>query len=379
MGEEPLRILQVLRAPVGGLFRHVYDLTEELARRGHLIGVVADSVTSDARTGERLRSLAPSIALGTYYFPMPRTVGWGDLTTPFKVRALANRLNIDVLHGHGSKGGVHARLARLGAKQRVALNTPHGGVLNYRPGSVAGGVFRSIERMIGHITDAYVFESAYAKDAFHRLIGAPPCAEAVIHNGLAPAEFEPVMPDGDAKDFVFIGEFRAAKGIGYLIDAFAPLVGPDGRPATMAMAGDGPEFEQTKARIAQLGLSDRIELMGVKPAREALRRGRCLVVPSLAESLPYVILEGASGGVPVISTNVGGIGEIFGPTSGTLIAAADTGALRGAMQAYLDDPQAAAALARERLDYVRPRFSIAHMVDQIEALYRRVLPLRRGG
>jgi len=49
------------------------------------------------------------------------------------------------------------------------------------------------------------------------------------------------------------------------------------------------------------------------------------------------------------------------------------------MQAYLDDPQAAAALARERLDYVRPRFSIAHMVDQIEALYRRVLPLRRGG
>jgi len=99
----------------------------------------------------------------------------------------------------------------------------------------------------------------------------------------------------------------------------------------------------------------------------------------LAASLPYVILECASGGVPVISTNVGGIGEIFGPTSGTLIAAADTGALRGAMQAYLDDPQAAAALARERLDYVRPRFSIAHMVDQIEALYRRVLPLRRGG
>jgi glycosyltransferase involved in cell wall biosynthesis len=379
VGDEPLRILQVLRAPVGGLFRHVYDLTEELARRGHLIGVVADSLTSDARTGERLRSLAPSIALGTYYLPMPRAVGWGDLTTPFRIRALADRLRIDVLHGHGSKGGVHARLARLGARERVALNTPHGGVLNYRPGSVAGGVFRGIERMIGFITDAYVFESAYAKEAFHRLIGPPPCAEAVIHNGLAPAEFEPVMLDKDAKDFVFIGEFRAAKGIGYLIDAFPQLTAPDGRPATMAMAGGGPEFEQTKARIAQMGLAGRIELLGVRPAREALKRGRCLVVPSLAESLPYVILEGASGGLPVISTNVGGIGEIFGPSSDTLVPPADTEALRGAMQAFLADPQAAVGLAQDRLDYIRPRFSIAHMVDQIEALYRQVLPIRRGG
>jgi glycosyltransferase involved in cell wall biosynthesis len=128
-----------------------------------------------------------------------------------------------------------------------------------------------------------------------------------------------------------------------------------------------------------MGLAGRIDLLGVRPAREALKRGRCLVVPSLAESLPYVVLEGASGGLPVISTNVGGIGEIFGPSSDTLVPPADAEALRGAMQAFLADPQAAAGLAQDRLDYIRPRFSIAHMVDQIEALYRQVLPIRRGG
>ena len=378
MTAPPLRILQVLRAPVGGLFRHVFDLTEELARRGHLIGVVADSLTSDALTGQRLRELAPSIALGTYYFPMPRTVGWGDFTTPFRVRALAGRLDIDVLHGHGSKGGVNARLARVGDRRRVALNTPHGGVLNYRPGSVSGGLFRGIERMIGTITDAYVFESAYAQQAFHRLIGTPPCAEAVIHNGLASTEFEPVVCDPDARDFIFVGEFRAAKGIGYLIDALARTAAPDGRPATLAMAGSGPELEQTQARIAELGLSDRIELLGVQPMRQALRRGRCLVVASLAESLPYVILEGASAGLPVIATNVGGVREIFGPTSPSLIPAADAGALSAAMGHVLADPAAAADEARLRLDYIKPRFSIAHMVDQIEALYRDVLARRRG-
>jgi len=374
----PLRILQVLRAPVGGLFRHVYDLTEELAKRGHQVGVVADSLTSDAMTGQRLRTLAPSIALGTYYFPMPRTVGVGDLTTPFKVRQLARQLNIDVLHGHGAKGGVHARLARVGPTGRVALNTPHGGVLNYKPGTMVGGFFRSIERMIGSITDAYVFESAYAKEAFHRLIGPPPCAEAVIHNGLAPAEFEPLPVDSDARDFVYVGEFREAKGIGYLIDALGGVKTRDGRPATIAMAGSGPEFEQTNARIASLGLSDRIDLLGVMPVREALKRGRCLVVASLAESLPYVILEGSAAGRPVLSTNVGGIGEIFGPTSASMFPPADANALRAAMQGFLDNPEAAAKEAQIRLDYIRPRFSIAHMVDQIEELYRDVLAKRRG-
>jgi glycosyltransferase involved in cell wall biosynthesis len=370
--------MQVLRAPVGGLFRHVYDLTEELAKRGHQVGVVADSLTSDALTGQRLRELAPSIALGTYYFPMPRTVGIGDITTPLKVRRLANELKIDVLHGHGAKGGVHARLARLGRGDRVALNTPHGGVLNYKPGTLVGGFFRSIEHAIGAITDAYVFESAFAQRRFHEMIGRPPCAEVVIHNGLAPEEFDPLPCDPDAHDFVYVGEFRGAKGITYLIDALVDVKSADGRPATMAMAGGGPDFEQTKARIAQLGLTDRIEILGVRPVRQALNRGHCLVVASLAESLPYVILEGSAAGRPVISTNVGGIAEIFGPTSGSLFPAADTAALRAAMQKFIDDPAAAMAEARVRLDYIRPRFSISHMVDQIEALYYETLAKRRG-
>ena len=378
MAAEPLRILQVLRAPVGGLFRHVYDLTEELAKRGHQVGVVADSLTSDAMTGQRLRALAPSISLGTHYLPMPRTVGLGDFTTPFAVRALANRLGIEVLHGHGSKGGVHARLARFGRHDRVALNTPHGGVLNYRPGTIVGGFFRGIERAIGSITDAYIFESGYAQQAFHRMIATPPCAEAVIHNGLAPAEFDPLPCDPDAHDFVFVGEFREAKGIGYLIEAIADVKAPDGRPATLAMAGSGPELEATKEKVLRMGLAERIELLGVKPAREALKRGHCLVVASLAESLPYVILEGASAGRPVLSTNVGGIGEIFGPTSASLFPPADAGALRKAMQGFMDDSKAAVAEAAIRLDYIRPRFTIAHMVDQIEALYREVLA-KRGG
>lgn len=375
---EPLRILQILRAPVGGLFRHVNDLTRELAARGHAIGIVADTITSDALTAERLGSLAPLCSLGIHQFPMPRTIGAGDFTTPFKVRALARRLNVDVLHGHGAKGGVQARFARAGRNGRVALNTPHGGVLNYKPGSLQGNFFRAIERGIMRWTDAYIFESRFAQQAFNAQLGKPPCPGPVIHNGLTPEGFVPVVPDLDARDFVFIGEFREVKGISYLLEALAQAKSPDGRPATLAMAGGGPDLDAIKAQIARLGVEARVDLLGVKPARPTLKRGRCLVVPSLAESLPYVILEAASAGRPVIATDVGGVAEIFGPTSESLVPAANSEALRIEMQRFLDDPESSDREAEKRLGYIRAGFSVSHMTDQIESLYREILATRRA-
>jgi glycosyltransferase involved in cell wall biosynthesis len=372
----PLRILQILRAPVGGLFRHVSDLTRELGTRGHEIGIVADSLTFDGLTAERLKTLERYARLGIHSMPMPRTVGPGDLTSPFKIRELASRLDIQVLHGHGAKGGLNARWGRIGAKNRVSLYTPHGGVLNYKVGSPVGLMFRLFEQLLVGFTDGFIFESAFAQQAFFRMIAHPTQPTPVIHNGLTPAEFEPIVPNADARDFVFIGEFREMKGIRYMLQALVDVRGPGGQPATIAMAGDGPDRDAILAQIATLGLSDRVTLLGVKPARPTLHLGRCEVVPSLAESLPYVILEAASAARPVIATNVGGISEIFGPTAGSLLPPADAPALRRAMQSFMDNPAAADAEASARLEYIRDRFSLKHMTDQIEALYRQVLATR---
>ena len=134
---------------------------------------------------------------------------------------------------------------------------------------------------------------------------------------------------------------------------------------------------RSRPRLRAWGCKSASPLLGVKPARPTLHLGRCLVVPSLAESLPYVILEGAAAGLPVIATDVGGVSEIYGPTAASLLPAADAGALQRTMQAALDDPTAAAHEAELRLAHIRAGFSVAHMADQIEALYRQVLVTRR--
>ena len=138
MATRKLRILQVMRAPVGGLFRHVADLTRALDARGHEIGLVVDKLANDAQTEERLTALASHARLGIHRFAMPRVLGRGDLVTPLAVRRLANSLQIDVLHGHGAKGGFYARLARIGGAKAVALYTPHGGVLHFSKTSSSG-------------------------------------------------------------------------------------------------------------------------------------------------------------------------------------------------------------------------------------------------
>ena len=59
-----MRILHCLRAPVGGLFRHVLDLAAEQARRGHAVGILADSNAEDRLTSPKFASIAPLLQLG---------------------------------------------------------------------------------------------------------------------------------------------------------------------------------------------------------------------------------------------------------------------------------------------------------------------------
>lgn len=364
-----LRILQVMRAPVGGLFRHVADLTRELAAKGHAVGLVVDSLANDAQTEGKLTELLPHAELGIHRFAMPRVLGSGDLSTPFAVRRLARSLDIDILHGHGAKGGFYARLARLGGGKAVALYTPHGGVLHFSQSSASGRIFHKLEKALMSQTAALIFESAYAKATYSTLIGAPTCPTEIIHNGLAPDEFIPVTQDADADDFVFVGELRDLKGVHVLAEALTGLRRPDGTPATLVMAGDGPARDELQTQITALGLGDRIALLGAQPARPTFARGRIAVVPSLAESLPYVVLEAAAAQLPVISTRVGGIPEIFGPTAGSLVPANNAAELAAAMQAALDSPAKAHVEMATRLRHIEERFSLATMAGSIEDLY----------
>ncbi|MPZ59372.1 MAG: glycosyltransferase [Rhizobiales bacterium] len=370
----PLRILHVVRAPVGGLFRHVCDLARGQSERGHSVGLIADSSTGGAAADTVLAALAPQLTLGVSRIPIARDIGASDVVGLARMFRIIRAASPDVLHGHGAKGGACARLAPA-QSSTIRVYTPHGGSLHYRPGTLGGALYGTLERLLMPRTDLFLFESAYARGTFVDHIGVPTGIARVVCNGVGEAEFAPVTPAADATDFVFVGELRRLKGVDLLLDALASLR-QSGRHATLTIVGEGPDGAGFRAQAARLDLADIVRFAGYRPAREAFALGRILVMPSRNESLPYVVLEAAAAGVPIIASHVGGIPEIFGPQAICLVPPEDSAALARAVGAAIEQPagsKAAAATTRER---VRQLFSLDAMVGGVLDGYREALTPR---
>lgn len=375
---EPLNILHVFRAPVGGLFRHVLDLATEQVARGHRVGLIADSNTGGARAEEMLGKLMPSLALGLTRFPMRRHVGPGDLPALMHVMRRIADANADIVHGHGAKGGAYARMS-FNQRRAVRAYTPHGGSLVFGHDSLTGKIYLGTERLLMLGGDLYLFESAYSAEIFRRKIGKAKGLVRVVHNGVSRQEFAPIPVVADATDLVFMGELRALKGIDLLIDAIS-LLHRKGQAVTATLVGDGPDRAAFEEQVERLGLANAIRFTGAMPARPALGLGRIMVVPSRAESLPYVVLETAAAGKPLIATRVGGIPEIYGPLSDRLVPAENSGALAAAIEQALAQPEAAAEVADRLRERVARSFSVETMVDGVLAGYQDALKvLRQSG
>lgn len=369
---QTLRILHCMRAPVGGLFRHVLDLAGEQAARGHEVGIVADSNAGDRLTAQRFAAIKPKLKLGIALTPMSRMPGLGDLGATRTVYRLAASLRPDVLHGHGAKGGAYARLAASLARRSgwpvKSFYTPHGGTLHYRPSSAMGRVFGSLEGALGTMTGGFIFESDYAYRLYSGRLGPLDAPARVIHNGLQPDDFVAHTPSKNAADFVFIGELRDIKGVDVLLQSLARL--NTKRPVTAVLVGSGPDSDELQTLAKTLGLAEVTNFPGPIPAREAFNLGRCLVVPSRGESFPYVVLEAGAAGIPLIATNVGGIPEIVAGTDTELIPAGDETALALAMKAFLDDPVNAALRAATLNANVAEKFSVESMTSAVLGFYR---------
>ena len=373
-----LRIFHVFRAPLGGLFRHVIDLANAQVERGHEVGLFFDSQARGDHVARALASIKGGLSLGVWGAPIKRNPDISDLAVLSKLQRLTRMINPDVIHGHGSKGGLYARapgLARRGGPVRAY--TPHGGSFNYQPGAPTHRLYMAAEKILALATDVFLFESSYIANRFDAFVGASAGMRRIVANGIGAAEFEPAAPDADAADFLYVGELRAAKGVDTLLEALA-FAGPRlGRKPSAVLVGSGPDKDILRAQARRLGIADQIAFPGPMPVREAFKLGRIMVVPSRAESMPYVVLEAAGARVPMVATDVGGIPEIFGPYKARLGPSGDAGDLcRRMIAKLLEPPDARDEQAADLAFYVAEHFSINVMVNSVMAGYHDALTQR---
>ncbi|WP_354493466.1 glycosyltransferase [Mesorhizobium robiniae] len=368
---DTLRIVHCFRSPVGGIFRHVRDLTEAQVAAGHLVGIVCDSTTGGDFEEHLFEQMKGRMALGIHRTPMQRHVGPGDLASAWRTFKIIKELRPDVLHGHGAKGGVYARLfgslLRVSRSRVARLYSPHGGSLHYDETTVAGKLFFALERFMARFTDYLLFVSDYERQTYRRKVGEPPTPNNLVHNGLRAAEFEPVRTEQNAADVLYIGMMRDLKGPDIFIDALVLAGKRLGRPLKAVMVGAGDDLPRYHAQVKELGLEGHIRFLPPMPARKAFALAELVVVPSRAEAMPYIVLETLAAGKSMIATAVGGIPEILGAGSPALIRP-DPRELGDKMSAALADLKAYSSLMPNTAD-LKSRFGADVMAAAIETAY----------
>lgn len=366
MTEPPIRTLQVVESCSAGVGRHAIDLSLGLQGRGHPVTLVYSRSRTDARFErglERLRHLGGE----TVEIPMAREIGRGDLVSLRALRRLMReRGPFDVVHGHSGKAGL---LVRLAAARRVPLvYTPHAYI------TMATGLSARKRRLYGMVERALgrkgLTINVSEDERRHALqLGLQAARLTVVYNGIeAPppprrAELRARHGVGEETAFGFVGRLDAQKNPLLLVRAFARV--REALPeARLVMVGDGPLRAAVEAEagpgVLLLGSVDGLEHMPMFDA---------FVVSSDYEGFPYVLIEAAMRGLPIVSTRVGGVGEIVTEgENGRLVPTGDAAALAAAMVEVGGDDALRARMAgamQGRTD----RFGVDAMVEATLAAY----------
>jgi L-malate glycosyltransferase len=147
----------------------------------------------------------------------------------------------------------------------------------------------------------------------------------------------------------------------------------------LAIGGTGPELDALRSAALAHGVGDAVHFLGrCEEPIETLRGSQICVHPSWAESFPYVILEAMAVGLPIVASDVGGIGEaLVHGRDGVLVPARNRDALARALIDLLDDPLRARQMGDSARARVREQFTKSAMIAGLMGVYEEVLLPRR--
>ncbi len=171
------------------------------------------------------------------------------------------------------------------------------------------------------------------------------------------------VEEGGEPGLLFVGRLRLRKGVEVLLRALSRAARPRRPPLSprLRIAGDGEHRQALERAAVRFGVRDQVDFLGRRgPAeiRWLLERSAALVVPSIYEGMPLVILEAMVAGVPVVASRVSGIPEVvLDPETGWLVPPEDPPALAAALAELLADPPSGAPARRTRAPAARGEIS----------------------
>jgi glycosyltransferase involved in cell wall biosynthesis len=228
-------------------------------------------------------------------------------------------------------------------------------------------------RLLSVGVDRYIAVSSGVAERLVRKLGVPAEKTVVIPNAVDVERFSNVTAAelrrnlaGDAHLVLSLARLHEQKGLDVLLRAAVEL--PDAR---FVLAGEGPERGRLERLARQLGIAERVVLLGTRrDTPELLAACDVLALPSRYEGLPLVLLEAMAAGVPLVASNIPGVDElIVSGENGLLVEPGDPGALAREIRRLLDDRELRRQLALRARATVEQRYAAAAIAERVMSEY----------
>lgn len=366
-----IKILQVIRPAAGGMKEHVLSLINNLDKFKYevLAACPADSPTYQdlQRDGIKVFPININGELSLR----------GDWQSISQLTQIIRKEEIAIVHSHGSKAGLVARIAakRAGAKN---VFTVHGTIFHEHFSPIKKKIFAKVEGVLAGLTHKIITVSKSLKDDLIQLEGVDTSKIAVIYNGVPTKKFN-LNIDRDQKRadldlkvtpklIVTVARLASQKGLQYLLDAVESIENQDFQ---LAIVGDGPLLAELSQQAKDLKITDKVKFLGHRhDVPEILKAADIFVLSSITEGLPLIVLEAMAAQLPVISTIVGGVPEIIeNEINGLLVKPKVPEELKIAIEKLLLNNELARKIAGRGYETVTNEFDLEIMVNKISQVY----------
>jgi 1,4-alpha-glucan branching enzyme len=310
---------------IGGLSRHVYDLSRYLVRQGWEVHVITTEAGDAPHTEEvegvhvhRVHVLKPD---GGEFIHWVLQLNLMMIDTCQTLLDAGYRF--DLIHAHDWMVSYAAKTLkhRLGLPLISTIHATEYGRNN--------GIHTDLQRKISHIEWQLTYESnrvivcsQYMKRELEQIFSLPSDKLDVIPNGVDPDQLQ-VSTAGNLANqepyasswesiILFVGRLVREKGIHTLIDA-APKILAEIPEAKFVIVGSGPAMEELKNKVREKGLQEKVLFTGFISDQERNRLfklAKVAVFPSLYEPFGIVALEAMAACTPVVVSDVGGLGDV---------------------------------------------------------------------
>ena len=289
---------------------------------------------------------------------------------------------IDVLHSH--KFGSNVWAAMIGPLARVPVFVAHEHTWSFEGRPVRRFLDR---RLIARSSSAFLAVSEDDRRKMIEIEHIDPAVVSVVPNGID------ALPEGDGsrvraelgltdEDLVVgaVAVLRHQKGLQILVRSVAELAERYPR-LRLVMAGDGPERATLEVLAAELGIADRVMLLGLRSdVPDLLAAFDIAASSSWFEGSPLAMLEYMDAALPIVATRVGGVPDLVDDgRDGLLVEPGDVAGLAGAIAKLLDDPERARTMGERARARRREHFDLATTVRRLETLYEELLAASRRG